>query len=235
VAAQRGGIGLLARGLRLRGPAEATAVADGPGSKALPELVQPDATPEQERLIRTAYRLIGMKGMHRMTLQNVADEAQVSKALVLYHFKTKENLVLVTMRWVLAQVAERVAAGIAAAEAPEDKVRAAIDAIFVDPLRNRNFYLAYTDLIAHAARNDRFSELNGTFRTIVNGAYAELIRSGMGRTFRVDDLDEAAMGFRALIDGFFVQWLEEDDWQRLHATYKAACTRAVLTYLGAAH
>jgi TetR/AcrR family transcriptional regulator, fatty acid metabolism regulator protein len=196
-------------------------------------LVQPDTTPEQERLIRSAYRLIGTKGMHRMTLQNVADEAEVSKALVLYHFKTKENLVLATMRWVLAQVAARIAAEIAAAEAPEDKVRAAIDAIFVDALRNRNFYLAYTDLIAHGARNDRFSELNTTFRSIVNGAYADVIRSGMAGPFRVGDLDEAAMTFRALIDGFFLQWLEEDDWERLHAPYKAACTRAVLTYLGA--
>src|SRR5205823_5725260 len=142
--------------------------------------------------------LIGTKGMHRMTLQNVADEAEVSKALVLYYFKTKENLVLATMRWVLARVAARVASGIATAETPEDKARATIDAIFVDPLRNRNFYLAYTDLIAHAARNDRFSELNTTFRSVVNGAYADLIRSGMDGPFRVDDLDEAAMGFRAL-------------------------------------
>src|ERR1051325_4565195 len=167
----------------------------GSAQAATSALLKADATPEQERLIRTTYRLIGTKGMHRMTLQNVADEAQVSKALVLYYFKTKENLVLVTMRWVLAQVAERVAAAIAAADAPEDKVRAAIDAIFVDALRNRNFYLAYTDLIAHGARNHRFGELNSTFRSIVNGAYAELIRSGMDGPFRVDDLDEAAMGF----------------------------------------
>jgi TetR/AcrR family fatty acid metabolism transcriptional regulator len=197
-------------------------------------LLQAQATPEQERLIRSTYRLIGTKGMHRMTLQDVADSAEVSKALVLYYFKTKENLVLATMRWVLAQVAARMSAGIAEAEAPEDKVRAAIDAIFVDPLRNRNFYLAYTDLIAHAARNDRFGELNATFRAIVNGAYAELIRSGTGGPFRVADVDEAAMGFRALVDGFFLQWLEEPEWERLHGAYKAACTRALLTYLGAA-
>jgi TetR/AcrR family fatty acid metabolism transcriptional regulator len=199
-----------------------------------PILARPETTPEQERLIRATYRLIGTKGMHRMTLQDVADEAEVSKALVLYYFKTKENLVLATMRWVLAQVAARMAEEIGAADQPEDKVRAAIDAIFVDALRNRNFYLAYTDLIAHGARNHRFGELNGTFRSIVNGAYADLIRSGMDGPFRVDDLDEAAMGFRALIDGFFLQWLEEDDWEQLHASYKAACTRAVLTYLGAA-
>ena len=202
---------------------------DGPASA----LLRAEATPEQVRLLRSAYRLIGTKGMHRMTLQDVADSAGVSKALILYYFKTKENLVLATMRWVLAQVAVRVAAAIAAAEDPEDKVRATIDAIFVDPLRNRNFYLAYTDLIAHAARNHRFNEINSTFQSIVNGAYADVIRSGLGDPFRIDDLDEAAMGVRALIDGLFLQWLEEENWEKLHGSYKAVCTRAVLTYLGA--
>jgi TetR/AcrR family fatty acid metabolism transcriptional regulator len=229
---RRRGLYRLSRGRRSREPVDAAVAVDG--SQPAQALLEVEASPEQVRLIRSTYRLIGTKGMHQMTVQNVAEAAEVSKALVLYHFKTKENLVLVTMRWVLARVAARVAAAIAAAEAPEDKVRATIDAIFVDPLRNRNFYLAYTDLIAHAARNDRFNELNTTFRSIVNGAYADLIRSGTAGLFRVSDVDEAAMGMRALIDGLFLQWLEEEDWERLHGDYKAACTRAVLTYLGAA-
>jgi hypothetical protein len=119
-------------------------------------------------------------------------------------------------------------------EAPEEKVRAMIDAIFVDPRRNRDFYLAYTALINEAARNERFNELNVTFRSIMNAAYADLIRSGEGTAFAVDSVEEAAMGVRALIDGFFLQWLEESDWTALHQSYKDACARAILRYLGAA-
>jgi TetR/AcrR family fatty acid metabolism transcriptional regulator len=197
-------------------------------------VLRDDVSAKQERLIRHTYRLIGVKGMQRMTLQEVAESAGVSKAVVIYYFKTKENLVLRTMRWVLAQVALRVSAAIAAPPTPEEKVGAMIDAIFVDPLRNRDFYLAYTDLIAHAARNDRFNELSITFRSIVNGQYAEVIQSGVdGGAFVVASVDEAAKGVRALIDGLFLQWLEEEDWQSLHPAYKALCTRAVLAYLGA--
>jgi TetR/AcrR family transcriptional regulator, fatty acid metabolism regulator protein len=204
-----------------------------PVDPAEPEVLRDDVSSKEEHLIRHAYRLIGAKGMHRMTLQDVADSADVSKAVVIYYFKTKENLVLKTMRWVLAQVAERVTAALAGARSPEEKVRAMIDAIYVDPLRNRDFYLAYTDLVAHAARNERFNVLSATFRAIVNGKYADVIREGVDGPFRVVSVDEAAMGVRAMIDGLFLQWLEEEDWQALHRAYKELCTRAVLSYLGA--
>jgi AcrR family transcriptional regulator len=208
-------------------------VTAGAASPAEPlHALQEELPARQEALVRKTYRLIGTRGMQRTTLQAVADAAGVSKAVIVYHFKSKENLVLTTMRWVLGQTAVRIRASLASAESPEDKVRAMIDAIFRDAVRNRNFYLAYTDLIAHAARNRRFNRLNETFRSIVNEAYAEVVRAGLGGPFRVGDVDEAAMGVRALIDGLFLQWLEEPDWRRRHGEYREICVRAVLAFLG---
>jgi AcrR family transcriptional regulator len=156
----------------------------------------------------------------------------VSKALAVYYFKTKENLLLAAIRWVLGRVAERMTGVLSSVEAPEEKVHAMVDAIFVDPRRNRDFYLAYTALIGEAARNERFNELNVTFRSIMNATYADLIRSGEGTVFVVQSVEEAAMGVRALIDGFFLQWLEENDWVAVHERYKARCASAILRYLG---
>jgi len=193
------------------------------------ELAQP-----QEALVRAAYRLIGSKGIERATLQDIADAAGVSKALAVYYFKTKENILLAAIRWVLGRVAERMTGVVDSVEAPEEKVHAMVDAIFVDPRRNRDFYLAYTALIGESARNERFNELNVTFRSIMNAAYADLISSGKGTVFAVDSVEEAAMGVRALIDGLFMQWLEESDWIGLHDRYKERCARAILRYLGVA-
>jgi AcrR family transcriptional regulator len=192
-----------------------------------------DLVPAEESVVRAAYRLIASKGIERTTLQDIADAAGVSKALAVYYFKTKENILLAAIRWVLGRVAERMTGVVGSVEAPEDKVHAMVDAIFVDPRRNRDFYLAYTALIGEAARNERFNELNVTFRSIMNAAYAELIRSGEGTVFTVDSVEEAAMGVRAIIDGFFLQWLEETDWLELHGRYKVMCANAILRYLGA--
>src|SRR5919201_6739492 len=95
---------------------------------------------KQEEFLRLAYRLMATKGMHRMTLQDVADAAGMSKANVVYYFKTKEDLVLSTMRWVLGSVAERIVATTASASGRDEKIRAMVDVIFVDPQRNRTFY-----------------------------------------------------------------------------------------------
>ena len=184
---------------------------------------------KQEELLRVAYRLMATKGMHRMTLQDVADAAGMSKANVVYHYKTKEDLVLRAMQWVLGRVTVRIVEATASATGRDAKIRAMIDAIFVDPQRNRNFYIVYAELIAHSSRNGRFAELNSWFREIVNGQYAAVIGSTTRRSKK--SVAEAAMVVRALIDGLFLQWLEEPDWETRHAEYKNLCVRSILTYL----
>ena len=191
-----------------------------------------DISPKQINLIRRTYRLMGTKGADRLTLQDVADAARVSKAVVVYYFKTKENLVLTTMRWVLSQVAERIREAVSGAATAEDKVTAMIDAIFIDPKRNRNFYLAYLDLIDQSARHRRFNDLSTTFRSIVDAQYAEVVESGVAEGASAPtNAQDAAMVIRAIVDGLFLQWLQEREWEALHPVYKDACRRAIIAYL----
>ena len=48
--------------------------------------------PKQAHLIRSAYKVMGEKGLGHLSLQDVADEAGVSKAILPYYFDSKENL-----------------------------------------------------------------------------------------------------------------------------------------------
>jgi TetR/AcrR family fatty acid metabolism transcriptional regulator len=184
---------------------------------------------KQEEVLRVAYRLMATKGMHRMTLQDVADAAGMSKANVVYHYKTKEDLVLTAMQWVLERVAARVVEATSSAIGRDEKIRAMIDAIFLDPQRNRDFYIVYAELIAHSSRNGRFAALNGWFREIVTGQYAAVIGSTDGRSKKA--VAESAMVVRALIDGLFLQWLEEPDWETRHAEYKDLTVRSIIAFL----
>jgi TetR/AcrR family fatty acid metabolism transcriptional regulator len=188
-------------------------------------------SPRQEELIRHAYELFGRKGIQKTTMQDVADAAGFSKAAIIYYFNTKEELALRTTEWVLGRVATRIEGAIAREDTPAWRVRAMIDAIFIDPDRNRRFYITYTDLIGQSSRNERFKSLSTTFREIINRLYANVIESGLGKDFTVRNVDEAATAVRAIIDGFFLQWLGESDWRATHPAYKAACTRTVLAYL----
>ncbi|HEY7729988.1 MAG TPA: TetR/AcrR family transcriptional regulator [Gaiellaceae bacterium] len=189
----------------------------------------PEPSAKQEEMLRLVYRLLATKGLNRTSLQDVADAAGMSKANVVYHYKTRENLVLTTMQWVLERVAARVVEATASAVGRDEKIRAMIDAIFLDPQRNRDFYVVYAELIAHSSRNGKFAALNGWFREIVTGQYAAVIGSTDVRPEQ--SVAESAMVVRALIDGLFLQWLEEPDWQARHGEYKDLCVRSIIAAL----
>jgi AcrR family transcriptional regulator len=191
-------------------------------------------SPKEAHLVRSAYKVMGQKGMGGLSLQDVADEAGVSKAILPYYFESKENLILLTMRWVLARVAQRIREAIAEAEGAEAKAKAMIDAIFVGPESNRRFYLVFFDFLGYAARNDRFADVGATFHEICNGLYAEVVRLGQEEgVFNGTDAREAATVVRALVDGLFTQWIQDKGWEKTHAEYREVCKRSVLAYLTA--
>jgi TetR/AcrR family transcriptional regulator, fatty acid metabolism regulator protein len=183
-------------------------------------------------LVRAAYRLFSEKGVHSVPLEDIAASAGLSKGLVIYYFKTKQNLVLATMRWALDATAERVRQAMAKATTPHGKLLAMIDGIWSGAETNRRFYLLYIDLAGHAARLKHFTQLSATFQTVVNALYSEVIAQGVAeRAFAVADPDEGAVALRAIIDGLFLQWLQEEDWERLHPWYRETCKRAAVAYL----
>jgi len=196
------------------------------------ELAQ-DLPPKQIHLVRTTYQAISEKGVHRVSLQEIAERAGVSKGVILYYFKSKDQLLLDTMQWALSRTAERIDAAIAMVSDPVDRLLAMIDVIFSDADANHRFYLVYLDLLEHAARVSQFGALNDTFRSIVNSMYAEVISGGAAVSqFRVAGVESASMAIRAIIDGHFLQWLQEGNWKGTHARYREACKQAILTYLG---
>jgi TetR/AcrR family transcriptional regulator, fatty acid metabolism regulator protein len=196
------------------------------------DLLAQELTPQQVHLLRNTYHLISQRGVHQVALEDISELAGVSKGILLYYFKTKENLVLATMRWALQATAVRIHDAMAAAHTPEAKVLAMIDAIWIGADTNRGFYLTYLDLAAHAARNESFTELSATFHLIVDGLYAEAVAEGVHvGAFAVESVDEAATVVRAIIDGLFIQWMQTRAWKRRHAAFRETCKRAVLAYL----
>lgn len=193
-----------------------------------------DLTPKKIHIIRTTYEAISDKGTHRVSLQEIAHRAGVSKGIILYHFSTRERLLLQTMEWVLQRNAARIRKALATESTPRRQVLVMIRVIFRDAAANREFYLTYLEFLDHAARVDEFGKLHDTFHTIVNKLYSDVIERGVSQgVFTVVDVDEAVQTVRAIVDGLFIQWLQETNWRLLHPHYQEICERSVLTYLRA--
>jgi AcrR family transcriptional regulator len=200
----------------------------------MPEVLTSDRSLREIEIIRSAYRTMARRGSHRMSLQDVADDARVSKALLFYHFGTKDALLLAAMKWAVEGTAERIRAQLETGGSPHDQMVALIDAIFIEPEANREFYLFYLDLIEHAGRAPSFVGLSPMLTEIINGLYREVIANGAREgVYEVPDIDVAARHMRALIEGTFLQWIQTDDWMNNHQIWKEQCRAALLRLLGA--
>jgi AcrR family transcriptional regulator len=185
-------------------------------------------------MIRAAYKVMARDGVHRVPLQQIATEAGVSKGLLLYHFQTKDGLVLAALEWVLEATEGRIRRRLAESKDPARAISDVIDAIWVDPEANRDFFRFYLDGVEHQARSPEFDEFAEKGQSIMNAFYRELIVAGVDEgVLRVDDPTVAAIQMRAVIEGMFLQWLQTSDWRANHPRYREHCRQALLRVLGA--
>lgn len=186
-------------------------------------------------ILRAAYRVMAREGVHRTPLDRVAAEAGVSKGLLLYHFHSKDALVLAAMEWVLNATAARIRKALADIVDPADAISVVIDAVWIGPEANRDFFRFYLDGVEHQTRSPGFDDLGHTATVIINGLYQEVIETGVNAgVLEVADPVSAAVDMRALIEGSFLQWLQTDDWQNNHAGFRERCRSAVLVQLSSA-
>jgi len=184
------------------------------------------------RLVRGTYAAMARIGSQQLSLRRLARELDVSPPLLVYHFGSRENLLIETMHWALAGTVRRIHRHLAGITDPEQALAALMDAVFVEPQANRDFHLVYMDLVQYSVRDPSFGGLTDLLRTHINGSYAGVIRAGVeAGVFEVDDVDVAARHARAIVEGGFLQWLQEDDWETTHAALQRECHDALLVLL----
>jgi AcrR family transcriptional regulator len=69
-------------------------------------------------------------GFHQTSLDAVAERAGVSKALIYEHFDSKRELYLAMLEMHVEELVERVSAAVTAADQPEERMRAGLEAFF---------------------------------------------------------------------------------------------------------
>jgi AcrR family transcriptional regulator len=56
----------------------------------------------REQIIQAAYEVASRRGLARLTVRQVASRARLSAGLVLFHFKSKDQLIVALLDWLLA-------------------------------------------------------------------------------------------------------------------------------------
>lgn len=184
-------------------------------------------------ILRAAYRVMARDGAHRVRVQAVADEAEVSKGLVLYHFGTRSEVVQRAMQWALLRTADRVRTALG--DESRDVLPTLVDTIFPSPQENRDFLLVYLDLVAAAAHEPAYATMRVVLREIVADLYETAVEVAVARG-ELAPVDVAAAGrrMRVVVDGTLLTWLQDDDWRARHEESKQQCLLMLRAQLGAA-
>lgn len=127
----------------------------------------------RERLLDRAEALISEHGVQELTLEGVAAAAGVTKGGLIYHFKTKDDLLGALVERMMTQVGERSRARAAErGDTPRALLLALIDDTFDMPRKEKAVYSNLLAAISH------YPHLLGPARGLFAGIYGQLAKLG---------------------------------------------------------
>lgn len=193
--------------------------------------MKPKAEMRRQQIIKAAFEAVADKGYEAVTLQDIAEYADVSKGVSNYYFKNKEDVLAHTLIQITKRIYEKESAAVEKENTAEGKLNAYLNTVFVGPNENDQFYKVYLDFLAQATRNERYREINTRFYQNCLSISEKIINQGQAEgIYSVKDIEDAGKTIRSLIDGHMIQWMMTGDYSQ-HATYKELCLKAITSYL----
>jgi AcrR family transcriptional regulator len=166
------------------------------------------ATMRKEQMLRAALEVICERGYPDTRIADVAERAGISPALVIYYFKTKDQLLTEAIRYSedswYADGQQRLASLPSSAARLEEIV--AMTCLPEDDPEPHISWLLWLDFWAQAARNAEVADLRRKSDERWRATIAGLVQAGQqAGEFRDVDAADFAVLLSALLDGFAIQ------------------------------
>jgi len=186
----------------------------------------------QEQILKAAFEAVADKGFNEVTLQSIADYADVSKGVTNYYFKHKEEVFLSLLQWITHKIHENEKRAIELESKALNQLESYVNAAFASPEKNRKFYKVYLEFLAQANNNKQFRNINLLFYENCWKLGEEIVSNGIKEGVFPTDLNtrKEAISIRAMIDGSLIQWLMRND-DSLHNFYRKNCFETIRSFL----
>ena len=150
-----------------------------PGNRAAEDV-------RRAQIIRAAYAVAGSKGLEGVTVRDVARKAGISHGLVLFHFNTRQQLIIALLDWLLETTTVlHVTDDIANIAEPLDRLHALLrmemDRLSREPRRIRVFFDFWAKGIRHTAIRSKMRRELARYREAFRPIAAEVLASEPAR------------------------------------------------------
>ncbi len=152
-------------------------------------------------LIDATISAIGERGSLNVTMSDIAGRAGVSSALAHHYFGGKDDLLLATMRHLLAELGADARHALSAAQTPRERLSAVIAVNFSTKQFQPGTIAAWLAFYVEAQKS---SALRRLLRVYARRMHSNLM-SGLVALMPRADADQAAETIAALVDGLYIR------------------------------
>jgi AcrR family transcriptional regulator len=157
-------------------------------------------------IMEATYAALCKRGYADLTMQAIADEFDKTKAVLHYHYDTKEDLLVAFLDYLLDRFLDAIA--IDDLDDPEERLVALVDALLLgthepgSATDHWQFHTALLEIRAQAPHDDAFREQLTTNYRFVEDATAAVVEEGVeSGVFREVDPERTAAWLLATING----------------------------------
>ncbi len=155
----------------------------------------------RRELVQAAWEVLQRQGAAGTTLQRVADQAGVSKGIVLHYFANKDALIEGAMRYVNLLLRDHVVALLRRAGSPRARIDAVVEGNFAPAFFKPEIAHAWLALCSAVPHNRQFARV----QTAIHRRMHSNLMSGLTALMPRAEAEAAALGISALIDGLWLR------------------------------
>lgn len=179
-----------------------------PRREAAPDALTFTERGRRRQLIEATIDLISTRGYPATSLSAIAERAGLSKAAVLYHFSSKDNLTRAALEQVMEQFRGHVGERVARAAGPRDAIIAYVRAMIGYQQAHRRQVRVITEMLLDDEGGTRLKtpgshDTHGRWQALA-ALLAEGQKAGVFREF---DVQAIALAIGGAIDGVIAHWL----------------------------
>jgi AcrR family transcriptional regulator len=174
--------------------------------KAVPRFARQARDVRRQMLIEAAISCLARGGIAAFTIDQISQEAKVSRGLINHHFKGIEDLLQAVYETMTQSMGAAARATLFIEGGTREKLDTVIDAMFTPPMFSKTNLRAWLALWGEVATNSRLRAAHrrsyDTYRQALTDAISGMARE---RSKRVD-AKALATTCIALVDGLWIEW-----------------------------
>jgi AcrR family transcriptional regulator len=183
------------------------------------------------QIIQAAYDVISEKGYNNFTIEDIANQAGLSKGGVLHYFKTKEDILIHLLEQIYTLIEKNIKKRANKYKTPEKKLKAIVIAYVIIAKMHPAFYTVMVDFWAQIPVNERIKTINSKIYEKMCNEIKKVIDLGISDgVFREVGSAEAAYAINAMITNVSIQWTFNKNVYNIDHVARA-CMHMIMAYM----